>query len=293
MNNGANKMNNDTSSKENTSIEASKKAVGALCVKVRAKAKVYTCRCSEKLKNLQCNDRVFLMINNEQEYGITTSSTFPCNHLEHIQLPEVLDKTFIQNEEEKKTLDEKEKEIIRYCKDRTKHYKLEMEFIKADYALDNSKVVVYFTAEKRIDFRELVKDVNSYLKSKTRIELWQISSREKAVLIGGIGICGLEICCRKLCRIPETVSIRTVKDQHLEINPLKITGICGKLMCCLTYEHQQYIEMSKDYPKVGKRVTVNEKNAIVKNCNVIKGTVTVEFEENGTMEVDRELVFLS
>lgn len=265
---------------------------GVFCVKVRVKTKIFTCRCSSKLRNLHSGDRVSLVVNGEQDYGVVSSSVFACDHLNNITMPQLSDTIFVHNENDKKALEDKERDLIRFCKERSQHYKLDMEFVKAEYAMDNSKCTVYFTAEKRIDFRELVKDVNNYLKTKTRIELWQISTREKAVLIGGIGICGLEICCRKLCRIPETVSIRTVKDQHLEINPLKITGICGKLMCCLTYEHQQYLELSKDYPKIGKRVMVNEKPGIVKNCNVLKGTITVEFEENGTMEVSRELVTL-
>ncbi len=255
------------------------------CMRVRAKAKVYTCFCPSKLHALGCNDRIVLQINGEQEYGVVVSSLFYCQHLKEIALPRILESTHFQTDSEKKEFDEKEKEVIRFCKERAKHYELEMEFIKAEYVIDRSKVTVYFTAEKRIDFRELVKDVNNFLKNKTRIELWQISTREKAVLIGGIGICGLEICCRKLCRIPDTVSIRTVKDQHLEINPLKITGICGKLMCCLTYEHQQYIEMSKGYPKIGKRVLYNDKEAIVKGYNVLKNTITIEIEDNGTFEV--------
>jgi len=285
MNTGENKMNTDNNHQESQKNNK-------FCIKVRVKTKIFTCNINEKYNGLKQGDRVILSLNNEQEYGIVASSPFKCVHLQEKDLPFVLNSTFIQSPQEKAMLEEQEKNIMQYCTERAKHYQLEMELIRAEFAMDKSKIVLYFTAEKRIDFRELVKDINNYLKTKTRVELWQISAREKAVLIGGIGICGLEICCRKLCQIPDTVSIRTVKDQHLEINPLKITGICGKLMCCLTYEHQQYVEMSKGFPKVGKRVVINDKIGIIKNCNILKGTVTVELEDNGTMELDKDLIKL-
>ncbi len=285
MKTGENKMNTDNNHNES-------KKNNKICIKVRVKTKIYTCMISDKFTNLKHGDRVILSLNGEQEYGTVASSPFNCTHFQDKDFPFILNNTFFLSEKEKELLEEKETSIMKYCTERAKHYKLDMEFIKAEYALDKSKIVLYFTAEKRIDFRELVKDINNYLKTKTRVELWQISAREKAVLIGGIGICGLEICCRKLCQIPDTVSIRTVKDQHLEINPLKITGICGKLMCCLTYEHQQYVEMSKGFPKVGKRVIINDKTGIIKSCNILKGTVTVEVEEGGTMELEKDLIKL-
>lgn len=252
--------------------------------KVRIKTKIVNCLCKDEFIHLKRDDKVIVDMGTDKEFGSVFCSPQKNELIPNEVYPEVIDSSLTRSEEEIIGIFRLEKEMVRFCEEKIKTYHLEMEVLKAEYSVDTTRVIVYFTAEKRIDFRELVKDANHHLKGKTRIELWQISAREKAVLIGGIGICGREICCRSIGKIPETVSIRTVKDQHLDINPLKITGLCGKLMCCLTYEHSVYCEMSKNFPKVGKKVIVNQKAGFIKSLNILKGTVIVEFEEKITME---------
>jgi len=250
--------------------------------KVRIKTKVLTAELPEKWKDTVRDDKVILRVNGEKEYGVAFYSP-TLEPISDEKLPLIEDVSLQHGPDHGQFLFRKEKEIEEFCKEKANKLNLEMEILKAEYTLDSSKTIVYFTAEKRIDFRELVKEINTFLKGKTKIELWQISSREKAVLIGGLGICGREICCRSLQRIPETVSIRTVKDQHLDINPLKITGLCGKLMCCLTYEHQTYCEIAKEFPKVGTPVRYQQYEGTVKACNYIKGTVVLEIQDGASL----------
>jgi cell fate regulator YaaT (PSP1 superfamily) len=252
--------------------------------KVRIKTKMVKCLCENEFINLKRDDKVIIDVGAEKDFGVVYCSPAPKEILPEEIYPIIVESSMHLTEEEKNHIFRLEKDLVKYCDEKTKTYHLEMEIMKAEYSIDLSRVIVYFTAEKRIDFRELVKDTNQYLKNKTRIELWQISAREKAILIGGLGICGREICCRSLAKIPETVSIRTVKDQHLDINPLKITGLCGKLMCCLTYEHSTYCELAKKFPKTGTKVIVNQKIGFIKSINILKATVIVEFEEKVTME---------
>lgn len=252
--------------------------------KVRIKTKVIPAVLPERWKDTNRDDKVILRIQGEKEFGVVfCSPKWEIAPSEDLALIE--DVSLQHGPDHGQVLFRKEKEIEEFCKNKASQLNLEMEILKAEYTLDSSKTIVYFTAEKRIDFRELVKEINNFLKNKTKIELWQISSREKAVLIGGLGICGREICCRSLQKIPETVSIRTVKDQHLDINPLKITGLCGKLMCCLTYEHQTYCEIARDFPKIGTPVRYQEYEGTIKACNYIKGSVVIGLNDGASLTV--------
>ena len=135
------------------------------------------------------------------------------------------------------------------CKEKIKEHGLEMRLIDVEYTFDNNKVIFYFTAEGRVDFRELVKDLASIF--RTRIELRQIGVRDEAKMVGGLGPCGRETCCSKFLGDFEPVSIKMAKDQDLSLNPAKISGLCGRLMCCLNYEHKTYEEQMKGMPEVG------------------------------------------
>jgi len=259
-------------------------------VRVRSKTEFKFCKVNEQYKDISIGDRIMFKENDELLFGETISPITILNKDESI--PFIVDSSSRHSAEELANVEKLEKDILNLCKEKSESYKLDMNFVKAEYSLDTTKVIVFFCANKRIDFRDLVKDVNAFLKNKSRLELWQISSREKSALIGGIGICGREICCRKLGKIPDTVAIKSVKDQGLEINPLKITGLCCKLMCCLTYEHSQYLEIANNFPKLGSTVKYSEKEGIVRSANYIKGTVTVEFEDALTRELKiEEIVF--
>lgn len=169
---------------------------------------------------------------------------------------------------------EKEKEAFSICQEKIRKHGLDMKLIDAEYTFDNNKVLFYFTADGRIDFRELVKDLASVF--RTRIELRQIGVRDETKIRGGIGICGRELCCHTYLTEFAPVSIKMAKEQNLSLNPSKISGVCGRLMCCLTNEEQNYEELNSRLPAVGDTVTTPEKlKGDVQAVNVLRQLVKV------------------
>lgn len=180
----------------------------------------------------------------------------------------------IQYEEnEKKAL-----EAIKFCEERAVVRGLEMKIIKAKYSLDRSKIMFYFTAEGRIDFRLLVKDLAYAL--RTRIELRQVGVRDEARALGGLGVCGRPFCCATFLKDFEPVSIKMAKEQGLSLNPVKISGTCGRLMCCLTYEQNAYLDLLKNSPKVGAYVSTPEGTGTVISQNLLIGKLTVKLDKS-------------
>lgn len=168
----------------------------------------------------------------------------------------------------------KEKEAFQICLEKIHKHELEMKLIDAEYTFDNNKVLFYFTADGRIDFRELVKDLASVF--RTRIELRQIGVRDETKLRGGIGICGRALCCHTYLSEFAPVSIKMAKEQNLSLNPTKISGVCGRLMCCLKNEEEAYEELNRSLPNVGTRVkTPDGLNGEVQNVSVLKQKVRV------------------
>ena len=169
---------------------------------------------------------------------------------------------------------EKEAEAFVICKQKIAKHKLEMKLIAAEYTFDRNKLLFYFTADGRIDFRELVKDLASVF--RTRIELRQIGVRDETKLRGGIGICGRALCCHTYLSEFAPVSIKMAKEQNLSLNPTKISGVCGRLMCCLKNEEEAYEELNRSLPNVGTRVkTPDGLNGEVQNVSVLKQKVRV------------------
>ena len=169
---------------------------------------------------------------------------------------------------------EKEKEAFKICQEKIRKHKLDMKLIDAEYTFDNNKVLFYFTADGRIDFRELVKDLASVF--RTRIELRQIGVRDETKIRGGIGICGRPLCCHTYLTEFAPVSIKMAKEQNLSLNPTKISGVCGRLMCCLTNEEETYEELNSHLPSIGDYVTTPEKlKGEVQSVNVLRQTVKV------------------
>ena len=165
----------------------------------------------------------------------------------------------IANEQDKRTEEknrQKEKEAFDICLEKIRKHGLEMKLINAEYTFDNNKVLFYFTADGRIDFRELVKDLAAVF--RTRIELRQIGVRDETKIRGGIGICGRELCCNTYLSEFSAVSIKMAKEQNLSLNPTKISGVCGRLMCCLTNEEEYYEELNSQLPSNGDSVTTVE-----------------------------------
>ncbi len=172
---------------------------------------------------------------------------------------------------------EREKEAFQFCLERIKERKLPMKLVRVECFFDGSKVIFYFTADGRIDFRELVKDLVH--RFHTRIEMRQIGVRNEAKLLGGLGPCGRELCCASFLPDFAAVSVKMAKEQNLPLNPTKISGICGRLMCCLTYEYETYQELKKDFPKIGKTIASPLGPVKVLRQNIMEGTILVETED--------------
>ena len=171
----------------------------------------------------------------------------------------------------------KEKEALKICEKKIKEHKLNMTLTDVEYKFDRSKILFFFTADKRIDFRELVKDLASIF--KTRIELRQIGTRDEVRRIGGNGICGRELCCCSFLSNFETVSIKMAKEQNVSLNPSKISGNCGRLMCCLRYEQEAYEEKRARLPKIGAIVKTVDGEGEIINVEVLKEQVKVKFKD--------------
>ena len=172
---------------------------------------------------------------------------------------------------------EKAKETFEICQQKIKEHGLTMFLIDCEYTFDRNKLIFYFTAEGRIDFRELVKDLASIF--KTRIELRQIGVRDEAKSIGGLGTCGRKLCCSSWLGDFQPVSIKMAKDQSLSLNPTKISGICGRLFCCLKYEHDVYVEAIEKMPVVGSVVKVENQKGKVIEINPLLEQIKIEFND--------------
>jgi cell fate regulator YaaT (PSP1 superfamily) len=180
----------------------------------------------------------------------------------------------------------REREAFRYCMNRIKDRGMDMKLVKVNYVFDGSKAIFYFTADGRIDFRELVKDLAHAF--HTRIEMRQIGVRDEAKMVGGCGICGRELCCSSFLRDFAPVSVKMAKEQSLALNPTKISGQCGRLLCCLGYEYETYCDLKKGLPKCGKRLCLPQNEGEVVKQNIFAGTVTVRTDDGQEMTVARE-----
>lgn len=190
-------------------------------------------------------------------------------------------------EADKKTAERnlaKKPDAMRVAKEKIEKHKLNMKLIDCEFTFDSSKVIFYFTSETRVDFRELVKDLASYF--RIRIELRQVGIRDEAKLLGGLGPCGRPCCCSSCMGDFARVSIKMAKTQGLSLNPTKISGLCGRLMCCLQYENDYYSEVFKLMPKINSEVTTPDGKATVVSNDMLKKVVTVRFNlSDGNVEL--------
>ena len=189
-------------------------------------------------------------------------------------------------EDDKKAIEnnEKEKKAFKICKEKIAKHGLEMKLIETEYTFDNNKVLFYFTADGRIDFRELVKDLASVF--KTRIELRQVGVRDETKMLGGIGICGRPLCCNTYLSEFIPVSIKMAKEQSLSLNPTKISGICGRLMCCRKNEQEAYEELNSNLPDIGEKVkTFDGFKGEVVSVNVLRQKVKIVVEVDDEREI--------
>lgn len=172
----------------------------------------------------------------------------------------------------------KERDALEICSKKIADHKLDMKLVDVEYTFDNNKILFYFTAEGRVDFRDLVKDLAGIF--KTRIELRQIGVRDEAKMLGGLGICGRPFCCSTFLGDFQPVSIKMAKEQSLSLNPVKISGTCGRLMCCLKYEQEAYEDLLRITPKVGAIVSTKEGQGVVTETNLLTGAVKVSLKKS-------------
>ncbi|ASW42114.1 PSP1 domain-containing protein [Clostridium isatidis] len=192
----------------------------------------------------------------------------------------VAEKEDIKKHKENKV---KEKDALEICLKKVEEHGLNMKLIDVEYTFDNNKVIFYFTADGRVDFRELVKDLATIF--KTRIELRQIGVRDEAKMLGGLGACGRTLCCSTFLGDFASVSIKMAKEQNLSLNPTKISGICGRLMCCLNYEQSTYEDIRQRLPKVGSIVRIDDIEGEVVSNSTVKESVKVKYKR-----IDEEII---
>ena len=251
-------------------------------IKFKEAGKTY----SFNAENLQLkkHDRVVVDTDNGLTIGIVVSDVKPTPvHKLPDNLKNVIRKTTEEDLQIREENQKFEQEAFRFCLAKIKEKNLPMKLINVECLLDKSKTIFYFTAENRVDFRELVK--NLVQKFRTRIELRQIGTRNGTRILGGIGACGREICCATFLYNFDRVSIKMAKEQALPLNPVKISGACGRLMCCLAYEQEQYLAAKAKMPRMGKQVSTPAGMATVTGTNPIKETVLVELESGVTVEL--------
>ena len=214
-------------------------------VRFRRAGKIYYF--SPGKRDIHINDHVIVETARGVEYGLVVIGPRDVEDDKVVQpLKSVIRLTTAQDDAQENGNREKEKEAFKICLEKIRKHRLEMKLIDAEYTFDNNKVLFYFTADGRIDFRELVKDLASVF--KTRIELRQIGVRDETKILGGIGICGRPLCCHTHQSEFLPVSIKMAKEQNLSLNPTKISGVCGRLMCCLKHEEETYEELNSRLP---------------------------------------------
>jgi len=233
---------------------------------------------------LEINDEVVVETSRGQELGKVVISPKQVIFSEIVEpLKPVIRKAQAEDIEKAQQQQEKTTNAIAKCRELVEKLNLPMKLISAQYNLDGSHLTIFFSAEKRVDFRELVRELSRNL--KTHVELRQVGARDEAKLIGGLGKCGFPLCCTTFLSEFEPVSIKMAKEQDIALNPMKTSGICGRLLCCLGYEYEQYRAMKEKMPPLRQEVSTALGNAKVVSCNPLKETVTVELETGVTVEL--------
>jgi cell fate regulator YaaT (PSP1 superfamily) len=254
-------------------------------LKVRLTADTKCCSLLTEDQEFQVGDRLVVRTDDNLALG-TIVCMFPNIDPELVagKLPSLMERLAtpedLAQEEKNQLLEQRAQE---FCQKRIDARQLPIHLVRVECLFDASKIIFYFTAPGRVDFRELVKDLVQEF--RTRIELRQIGVRHRAKMVGGLGICGSELCCASFLKDFEPVSVRMAKEQQLSLNPSKISGVCGRLMCCLTYEHPIYQELRKHLPRLGKRVKIPEGEGKIIRYNLIRQTVTLEMAEGQELEL--------
>ena len=252
-------------------------------VRFRSAGKIYFF--SPGKYEIKKGDHVIVETARGVEYGTVVSAPKEVEDSEVVKpLKTVLRTASTKDDEQEKNNRVKEKEAFKICLEKIKKHNLEMKLIDAEYTFDNNKILFYFTADGRIDFRELVKDLAAVF--KTRIELRQIGVRDETKIIGGYGICGRPLCCHSYLSDFVPVSIKMAKEQSLSLNPTKISGVCGRLMCCLKNEEEVYEELNRKMPSVGDVCkTKDGLEGEVSSVNILRQTIKILVDVDDEKEV--------
>ena len=254
-----------------------------------------TCDCSLQWAevedfDLKIGDHIIIQTKNGDKFAEVKSEKFNSEKKPVSNLFKILRKATEEDIALNNTFKQKRKEAFSLCLEKIREHKLIMKLVDVEFLIDESKAIFYFTSDGRVDFRELVKDLAHNF--HTRIEMRQIGVRDEAKMIGGIGGCGKEFCCSSFLCSFEPVSVKMAKDQNLALNPMKISGACGRLMCCLSYEHDTYSELKKDFPAVGKKVETPDGAGKITRRDFINGKVGVMLDSGDEKTYDVKEVSL-
>lgn len=235
--------------------------------------------------NLNPGDEVVVQGPKGKVLGVVMEKpiTLPCVKCDQ---PKVLRKATPDEQERDTQNRELEKKAFDYCSEIIRDWEIPMRLVRVEFLLDRSSAIFYFTAEKRVDFRELVR--NLAREFQLRIEMRQIGIRDEAKLMGGVGPCGMAFCCCTFLNEFAPISVKMAKEQNVILNPNKISGGCGRLLCCLNYEYETYQEVSRNLPKVGKKVNLPEGTGRVRGWDIFAMTITIDFPDHETqvMSID-------
>ena len=256
---------------------------GLIFVRLRDSGQVY----SYNAGNLEVKEGNYVIVEHDRglDYGLIVSPTESAK-LDTSSKEPIKKIIRLAGESDLKQIVEnrlKAKEAFNTCLKKIEEHKLQMKLVQVEYSFDRSKIIFYFTAEGRIDFRNLVKDLAKIFKA--RIEMRQIGVRDEARIFGGFGPCGRELCCVKFIKDFEPITIKMAKEEGLPLNLPKISGLCGRLMCCLSYEYETYKLLSKGLPREGERIHTQQGKGKVTSVNVFKRTATVELEDGTQIEL--------
>lgn len=263
---------------------------------VRTRRNRPTVPCELKDIPVKVGDYVIVDVDDEKECGQVAGKPF---EMDRDDLPETyaicLRKAESDDLIEMEKNEEAEEEAFRYCQERISSRGLDMKLARVEYLFDRSKMKFYYTSEGRVDFRDLVRDLAQ--RFRTRIEMRQVGVRDQAGMVGGFGICGLTLCCSTFLRDFAPITIKMAKEQNLALNPSKISGQCGRLLCCLRYEYDHYHEARRDFPKINSRVKINSRETnnegTVGAVNILKREILVRLEEESVTVPLDDLTILS
>ena len=238
--------------------------------------------------NLDLAPRDRVLVETERGVAIASVVHAPVERSDDDSPPDLVTVMRVATPEDMETLKRnalKEKEAYDFCNKRIMERAMQMKLVRVEYLFDNSKAIFYFTADGRVDFRVLVKDLAHTF--HTRIEMRQIGVRDESKMVGGIGICGRELCCCSWLRDFQPVSVKMAKEQSLALNPNKISGQCGRLLCCLDYEYDTYCGLRKTFPKCGKRVKTDSVTGVVDKLNILTGNITLKLDDGKLIVVKK------